>query len=567
MDRLRQTLESIGRGVGSLTTIGKVAIGLGAVVVVLTLILVATLTGKATYVDLMPGAPAAKQREAAVMAELQGIKTGSRNGNVTVPSERRELLLGLLGEAGKLPDDSTVLFASLKPNMLETREVSRQNFNLALQNELARVIASFPSISKATVFIDAPEQVGLGNAHRRPSGTVTVFTRAGKPLTQQTVEAIASLVAGAKSGLATSDIRVIDGTSQRQFKTRGDSDMATGDYLEYVEKIEERVQGKLLEMLQYIPKVIVAVNAQADVRKTKVNEKRMLNEKEGTVSVVSKEKTEETSTTSTSGPAEAGVRSNVQDDVSRGNAGTGSRQSDNKGETEFSVAFGERNEVTMDAGGRPTKVNVTVNVPREYITQLVRVEKNDPKAEVTQADLDQKFTAEKDRITKDLQPLVETVVAGVSGPTTPTQAGTVVVSMIPVPIAGPEMMLGSPAASLAGGGMMGSMSELVGGGLVKNAILGLLALCALGMMFMLVRKAGKPVDLPSAEEIVGLPPALDSGADIVGEADEGSTAMEGIELPDDQVRVNKMLETIGEMVKNKPQDAASVLNRWIQVET
>jgi flagellar biosynthesis/type III secretory pathway M-ring protein FliF/YscJ len=97
--------------------------------------------------------------------------------------------------------------------------------------------------------------------------------------------------------------------------------------------------------------------------------------------------------------------------------------------------------------------------------------------------------------------------------------------------------------------------------------LGLLAVGALGMMFMLVRKAGKPAELPSAQELVGLPPALEAGADIVGEADEGSTAMEGIELPDDQVRVNKMLETIGEMVKNKPQDAAAVLNRWIQVET
>ena len=35
-----------------------------------------------------------------------------------------------------------------------------------------------------------------------------------------------------------------------------------------------------------------------------------------------------------------------------------------------------------------------------------------------------------------------------------------------------------------------------------------LALVALGMMFMMVRKASRPQPLPTAEELVGIPPAL-----------------------------------------------------------
>jgi flagellar biosynthesis/type III secretory pathway M-ring protein FliF/YscJ len=467
MDRLRQILSSIGRGVGSLSTIGKLAVALIAVVIVLLLLLVATWSSRATYVELMAGAPPAVQREAAVQAELAGIKTGLRSGNVTVPAEKRELLLGLLGEAGKLPDKSMLLFSNLTSNMLETREAHKQNFNLALQNELSRVIASFPSISRATVFIDAPEEIrGLGPAHKRPSATVTVFTRPGKPLTQSTVDAIASLVAGAKSGMNTSDIRVIDGTTQRQFKTRTDSDFGAADYMEHVAKIEDRVQGKLLETLRYIGGVIVAVNAQADMRKSTISETKMLPDKQGSVAIVSKERNEETNNTSTSGPAEPGVRSNVQDDVSRGNSGTGTRLSDNKTETEFKVAVGTRSQQTIDPGGMPTKINVTINVPREYITQLVRTEKNDAKADVTQQEIDQKFTAEKDRITKDIQPQVETLAAGASGPSTPTQAGTVVVSMIPVPMTASDASGGAATASLAGGGMLGSVSDFVGGGVV-----------------------------------------------------------------------------------------------------
>ena len=60
---------------------------------------------------------------------------------------------------------------------------------------------------------------------------------------------------------------------------------------------------------------------------------------------------------------------------------------------------------------------------------------------------------------------------------------------------------------------------MVEGRLFKQAVLGGLAVLAMGMMFMLVRKAGKPAVLPTAEELVGVPPALNPGSDVVGEAD------------------------------------------------
>ncbi len=68
-------------------------------------------------------------------------------------------------------------------------------------------------------------------------------------------------------------------------------------------------------------------------------------------------------------------------------------------------------------------------MPREYIADLVRVEKNDPKAEVTQAEIDTKFTAEKERLAADIRPLVETMATAASAAVPQAQPGTVVVSM------------------------------------------------------------------------------------------------------------------------------------------
>jgi flagellar biosynthesis/type III secretory pathway M-ring protein FliF/YscJ len=113
---------------------------------------------------------------------------------------------------------------------------------------------------------------------------------------------------------------------------------------------------------------------------------------------------------------------------------------------------------------------------------------------------------------------------------------------------------------------MSIVNEIIGGSLGRTIVVGVLALVALGMMMMLVRRSGKPLDLPTAESIVGLPPALEPNSDVVGEADESQTAMEGIELDEGELKTKKMLEQVGEFVKKSPTDASALLNRWIAIE-
>ena len=63
------------------------------------------------------------------------------------------------------------------------------------------------------------------------------------------------------------------------------------------------------------------------------------------------------------------------------------------------------------------------------------------------------------------------------------------------------------------------------------------------MMVSMVKKAGRKVDLPSADELVGIPKALESDSDIIGEADESDTPMTGIEVGDEELNMYKTART------------------------
>jgi flagellar biosynthesis/type III secretory pathway M-ring protein FliF/YscJ len=72
--------------------------------------------------------------------------------------------------------------------------------------------------------------------------------------------------------------------------------------------------------------------------------------------------------------------------------------------------------------------------------------------------------------------------------------------------------------------------------------------------------------MPTAEELVGLPPALESSSDVIGEAEAAQDALSGIEVDDGQLQSQQMLEQIGSLIKENPSMAARLLNRWIEVE-
>ncbi|MCW5765824.1 MAG: hypothetical protein KIT68_07595 [Phycisphaeraceae bacterium] len=573
MNRLRQTLGLIRTSLGQLTVSQRLLIAALMVVGLMSLMLVALTTSRSVMVELLPGMAGADQGRAKEYLASIDVPYEMKSGKVMVAADKRTQVLAMMGQAGQLPENTGLLFANLAnhQNWMNSKSMNDQWANIALQNELARVIANFKGVERAVVMIDAPEPIGMGMAYRRPTAMATVFTRAGHQVDRDTVDAIAAMVAGAKAGMRVTDVKVIDGTTQRQYTARSPEDFRAGDYMEHVAKIEERFQEKILSALRYIPGVVVAVSAQVDVRRTETTTAAYLPVGEGSVSVVTKENTTTKSETSSAAGVEPGVRINTGDDINRSAAG-GPKRNDETSDTTFSVGLGRKNQTVVDPRGMPTKVNVMINLSREYVAALARQAKASgapaggaaADAEPTEAELKAQFDAEKKRIEEGVRPLVETT----SGEGQ-AQAGSVVVSMIPVALRAAGTGVGSiglPGGEGTGAAAAGPVGELLSGGMLKTALLGVLAVVALGMMMLMVRKASRPAELPDPKELVGVPPALQTQSDLVGEADETQTAMMGIELGEDQLKTKKMLEQVAELVKKNPQDAASILNRWIAVE-
>lgn len=577
MDQLRQTIALIQAQLGRLSASQKMLIGSVAVILMMTLIMVSAYAGRPDMVEILPGATGDQVNRAATVLTGAGVRNENRNGRLMVPVAAQTLAVSRLEEQRAMPQDSRrLLFDNLIENQswTKSKEQNEQLFNIATQNQLAMFIGGFSDVRSAEVIMDVPAGTGLGRAHRTPTASVTVFTESGAPLSQAKVDAIADMVAGSRAGLKSEYVRVIDGTSGRS-RRPSDPDTAMGsDFFERAARVEQQVRTKLLEqVLSHIPGVQVAVTANVDVTRVQTQTETYLPEGAGTQNLIKSETSTSQSSTQQRAAAEPGVRSNTTADINRG-PGAGTRQDSSDSTTEFAAFPGVERKSVVDPRGMPTMMAVSVNIPKSYVEGLIRASKapdreaagGEEATDPTQEELDLKFEEILPAIRDSIRPHVAALTAagGLSREEVDQQIS---VAMTPVrwePPAGAARagLLGT----LGGGGGSGGGMFGVGGSLLDRAVMVVLAMMAMGMMFMLVRKASKQTELPSAQELVGVPPALENVGDLIGEADETDTPLEGIEIDELHVQKTKMLDQVGELVTSDPQTAARLLNRWITIE-
>lgn len=565
MDQLQRVLDQIKTHLGGLGASQKLLIGSLLVTLLMAFFVVSQYAGKREYVELMPVASPELQQKCIAFLRANNIDFQPKDGKVLVPADKQHYVLAQMSEGGVMPSDASLLFGNLaeKTTWSMPPDQARTQHTIALQNELARVIAEFRGIKAASVFIDAPAPKGLGAAVRTPTATATVFTDDGRPITQDTVDAIANLVASSKSGLRVAEVRVIDGSSNRQHRARSEDDMIASTHFEHTLRVETRVREKLLDLLAYIDGVVVAVNAHVDVSQRRTESERFLPQGQGTLSMPRTESATERREVGGSGPAEAGVRPNTSLDIARG-LNTQPTFTETQTDSEFENFPGVEKVQTVDPRGHPTRINATVNVPRSYFVRVWRQARGAPAADQQEdpadADLLPVVEAERQRIVSGIAPLVETAEEGRMTP------GVVVVSMIPDSSRGGHGGSGGGGGGEPGAGFVGGGVSILASGLLKTAALGGVALIALGMMAMALRKSGKVAKLPTAQELVGVPPAIATDADMVGEADEAEAALAGIEMSDNELQLRKKVEQVTDMIKEKPADAARLIGRWVTAE-
>ena len=564
---LRQFFDNARSSLGQMTVTQKLLVGSLGVIALMTLFLVVQYSARPAMIGLVADDP---NTDLVEVLRVGGIEARVDGGQVVVPASQRRRAIAQLQEAGRLPGDTQILFQNLVQfqDWKASKDQNRQQYRLALQNELARVIAQFGGVASATVIIDAPEPGGIGRTARKATASVTVFSRDGASMPQPTVDAIARLVAGAESALTPEQVQVIDGTTGRPRQATSRDEMVATTYLEHAQKIEQAKQAKLYDLLGYIPGVVVSVAAEVDVTRVHSSTQRYLPKGQGTESLLRSSTDRSETTTNAVRSAEPGVRSNQQADINAGGtSGTSAETSDST--ADFEVMPGTEVREVVDPRGMPTRLAASVTVPQSFVEGLVVRSKAraggegaEPPAEPTEAEVQQRFEDLRPSIESMVRPLL--AVVGDQGQMVPGEVTVVMVPTAGVAVGASQAGGGSGAFLASLGGGLGAVGG-GGGGVVELVVVGTLALVAMAMMFMLVRRAGKRPSLPDARQLAGIPPALDSGVDIVGEAAETDTPMEGIELNDGAIHAQKMHEQVVELVSKDPRAAANLLSRWIQV--
>lgn len=566
MDQLRRAIATIQEQAQKLSPSQKLLMMSLAVVLAMTMFIVSQYASNKTMIELMPGAEPSSLTQAVEFLQVNNIEHEMRDGRPWVVPGRKFAVLAQMGEGGSLPSDTSFMFNDMiaQGSWTDSTTQRKQYYNLALQNTLASIIAEMNGIRKATVLIDSPDPTGLGMATRQATASATVFPSSPGGLSQSAVDAIAGLIAGAVSGLEMNEVRVIDGMTNRQRRARADEDMTTSDHLETVVKYEQRFREKILDHLAYIPGVIVSINASVDVRQVTSQTQEYLPSGEGSVGMIKSEMSHDQEQQSARRGAESGVRPNTGLSLNN-NAGAGDSFTDNETDSSFENKFGSRVENVIDPKGMAKRINATVNVPESYFIDRWRRQQGDDaeggeEGIPSTTELDPIVTAETDRIRNALLPLVD-MTAESGG-----AAGVVIVSMIPdMPGMGPGGTMTAGVGGFGGGG--GGGGGILASGLIKNVALGGVALLAVFLMAMNLKKVAKTDPLPSAEELVGLPPALKDNIEMFGEADEAESNLTGIELSDDDLQTRKKREQVTNLVGERPGDAAFILNKWIASES
>ncbi len=563
MDQVRQAMANIQRQVGKMSASQKLLLASLTVIAVMTLFLVTQYTAKPALVDLMA---ADGQNQTVQALQSGGFDAKVVDGRLVIPASQQRYALSYLAEAGQLPGDTTLLFNNLidSQDWKASNAQHRQQLHIALQNELSRIIGNFSGISKASVILDVPQSSGLGRASRAPTASVTLFTRSGGAVSQNTVDAAARTVSGAVSGLVPANVQVIDGSTGRARITSSEDSQSSSRYLEYAAQVEKHTKQKIEGLFGHIPGVVVSITARVDITKVRSTENYYLPKGEGTVAeLLTSDSASDQSTTQISPGAEPGVRSNQAVAINTGGGGPSTSNVDVTADKQFQNAIGQRTKSVEDPRGMPTQLSASVIIPQEYIESII--ERSRPIAEgeepepVTSDEAKDFFESEREVFERLIQPHLVSV-----GPDGQPVHGSLMISMAP---------LGLMTSSGGGIQSVGFVGALAGGGggewgspsrLIETALVGVLALISLAMMMLMVKRSSKKIELPSAQELVGVPPHLEAVGDLVGEASEGEHVMTGIEIDDQVIQVQQLRDQVTELINQDPASAAGLVERWAE---
>ena len=535
---LRERLEGV-----PLAT--KMLVGSLAVIAALVAMLSVLYAGQSTMQPLSQFA-SGRTDEVVLRLASSGVETEVRGAQVYVKSNDFEAALALLAQDAMLDENASGAFSGVVSSPWMTNAQNDREHLKAMMAYVGRVASKMTGVKSAEVIIVPPRRTGFGASHQRPSGSVTVEMKGGGGVPKKMQKALADLVASSIADLRPEDVRVIDASTGRSYQVAGQDDMLPTDMLELVHSFEDKHKRSIHELLGHIPGVVVAVNVAVDA--THHEQVKSLSYRDS--QPLSRELSQESERRRQPQSGAAGVRPNTQMSID-GGGGVLEVETDSTTETEFMALVPTEESVKRMSGHALERVNVSINVPRSWFVgvyqsaQPADAEDEAPGDEQLQPIIDRELA----RIREQVQPQVDTRVGGVEVP------GTVVAKMV--------YDAGSFDVVSAGGGAAGAAVEAIGGAWGGSAPVVALALGAVGLMLFLVKRATREEDLPSVEELAGIPEELTLDGSLIADALGADTALEGHEITEEELRSRRIAEQIGELILSNPDDAGNLLGRWV----
>jgi flagellar M-ring protein FliF len=552
MGFLRQTLLQVQEHLKGLTVSQRVAIGLCVGLIAVSLAWLVHGSVAPDMVALLDQS-FSPQELAAAQRELDRLNVAHKvsGDRILVPADQREFLLARLQESEALPSDTRIGFAKLMEaqSMFLSYDDAQWQRQVALGNELARVLRKFTGVRSASVFIDRPAKRGFGENRAEPKASVFLEMKPSAAVGRSFVDAVASFVSGAVVGLRPQSVSIVDATTGQRYEPTSKDVAMSADFLDDRRKKEEHYAQKIRDQLSYIRGVLVGVFAELETEARRTETRKLGNplplEEETTTDVERAGGTD----------GEPGVMPNVAARIAGGSTGTSREQTVEKAR----YAKGDETVTTSEnMRGVIKRLTASINVPRSYLVQVYRQRSGTDK---------NPSDTELEPIIGEQLPLIKSQVKPLIDATTDEQVQVGWFYDLPV---------AADVASAASSNLAEVLATYA-----RPAVLAGLAVLSLAMMLILVRRAHPAVSL-------GMEPAGAGGSygggsgrgggagrlameellmvegGPVGKAQPTQPILEGREVDEHTLKSQQIVEQVNDLVKDDPDAVASMLRKWIE---
>ncbi len=562
METIRRLLVQISAQLKLLSLSQRVAIGLCAVIVAGSLAWLVTWSSAPDRVQVLSQDMTYDELDKAEDA-LAGARIDYevRGARVYVPAADRANALRLLNKAEALPQDTHIGFRELIADESPFRpsEENERRFQIALGNELAKVITSGSDVASARVFIQSETKRHLTGPATVPTASVYVTMARGKQVTQADADGFARLISGAVPGLDAHRVEVIDGVTRRRYTPPDPENAWATDMLERVVKTEQHLLKKIHEHFAYIPGILAAVTVDLDHSKKHQQSYKYDDPRPET------EESRKSSSRTNQAPAETGTNPNVGIGLGGAASAEGNEESEDK--TKFYPGAPTEIVDSDVIPGTIVRATASINVPRSFFVSIFR---NQPgNADKDPADGDPVFETLKKKELDLIRDAVMNIVQAES------DEDVRVASYYDFdPATGELARMGGGLAGLAGAADEGDYVQLARNYGPEVGLAALAVFALLGLILM-VRKSTRmaaaipsPTYVPMEDEdlMTGPDGMLRVGGSVVGDADMPEGMLLGHEVDDDTLRFKQLGEQVSRMVDDSPQVAADLLKRWVEQE-